>query len=42
MRTIDKDFKHLRIPDEDLSFASGFVTALILLAGLLKMFGYLS
>jgi hypothetical protein len=37
MRTIDKDFKHLRVPDQELSFANGFMTALILVIGLVKL-----
>jgi hypothetical protein len=39
MRTLDKDFKNLKLPDYETDFASGFMTALVLVVGILKMFG---
>jgi hypothetical protein len=39
MPTYKKDFKNLQIPDAELNFASGFVTALVLVAGILKLAG---
>lgn len=37
MKTIDRDFKNLRIPDQEMSFASGFMTALLLMVFILKV-----
>ena len=39
MRTFDKDFKDLQLPDGELEFTSGFITALALIAGILKLLG---
>lgn len=39
MRTLDKDFKHLRIRDSEMSFSMGFTTAILLVVVILKLFG---
>ena len=39
MRTLDKDFKHLKVQDLEMSFATGFVTALVVVIGLIKLIG---
>jgi hypothetical protein len=38
MPTLKKDFKNLQLPDYETDFASGFMTALVLIVGILKMF----
>jgi len=39
MSTLRKDFKNLTLPDNEMSFALGFTTALALMAGIMKLFG---
>lgn len=39
MPTMKKDFKNLTIPNQELSFSLGFTTALVFVAGIMKIFG---
>lgn len=40
LRSVDKDFRHLKMPeDSELNFSLGFTTALVLIAGVLKLTG---
>lgn len=37
MPTIRKDFKNLHVKDQELGFANGFMLALVLVVGVLKL-----